>query len=127
MKNTTVAYCHAIYFFVTGIWPFIHSESFFFITGPKTDVWLVKMVGLLATATAISITYALVKTLFNKAVLFFVLSISLSFAVIDCFYAFRGDIRTVYLGDATIESVFILLYLVFIKIPFLNKDGYASM
>ena len=39
-----------LYYLVTGLWPLIHLASFEAVTGPKTDDWLVKMVGLLAAA-----------------------------------------------------------------------------
>jgi hypothetical protein len=38
----------AAYYCLTGIWPLLHLASFEAVTGPKTDDWLVKMVGLLA-------------------------------------------------------------------------------
>jgi hypothetical protein len=36
------------YYLLTGLWPLVHLPSFEAITGPKTDDWLVHMVGLLA-------------------------------------------------------------------------------
>ncbi len=41
-----VALVQGIYFLVTGIWPLISMRTFLTITGPKTDLWLVKTVGL---------------------------------------------------------------------------------
>jgi hypothetical protein len=35
------------YYVLTGTWPLIHMKSLESITGPKTDHWLVKTVGLL--------------------------------------------------------------------------------
>lgn len=35
------------YYFVTGVWPFLHMRSFEAVTGPKTDRWLVQTVGAL--------------------------------------------------------------------------------
>ncbi|VTR52312.1 Uncharacterised protein [Sphingobacterium thalpophilum] len=43
-----------IYYCLTGIWPVIHISSFMAVTGPKTDLWLVKMVGLLSLAIGLS-------------------------------------------------------------------------
>lgn len=39
------------YYLMTGIWPLLHIRSFVWMTGPKTDRWLVKAVGGLVTAT----------------------------------------------------------------------------
>jgi hypothetical protein len=38
----------AAYYLATGLWPLVHLPSFEAVTGPKTDDWLVHMVGLLA-------------------------------------------------------------------------------
>ena len=45
--NTNVALIQGLYFLVSGVWPIIHIASFLKITGPKTDLWLVKTVGVL--------------------------------------------------------------------------------
>ena len=39
----------ALYFLVTGIWPCLEIRSFQKISGPKTDIWLVKTVGVLVS------------------------------------------------------------------------------
>jgi hypothetical protein len=44
---------HAAYIFVTAVWPIIHIHSFMYVTGPKTDVWLVKTVGALLVPVAL--------------------------------------------------------------------------
>jgi hypothetical protein len=35
------------YYLLTGVWPLVSIGSFQRVTGPKTDLWLVKTVGLL--------------------------------------------------------------------------------
>jgi hypothetical protein len=35
----------ALYYLATGLWPLVHLPSFEAVTGPKTDDWLVHMVG----------------------------------------------------------------------------------
>jgi hypothetical protein len=42
----------AAYYLATGLWPLVHLPSFEAVTGPKTDDWLVHMVGLLAGVIA---------------------------------------------------------------------------
>lgn len=57
MKKYTqiVIKIQALYFFLTGIWPLVHLKSFMAITGEKTDIWLVHMVGLLAMSIGINL------------------------------------------------------------------------
>jgi hypothetical protein len=37
------------FYLATGLWPFISASSFQKVTGPKTDFWLVKTVGVLVS------------------------------------------------------------------------------
>lgn len=46
------------YYVVTGLWPLIHLTSFEAVTGPKTDDWLVHMVGLLAASIGLALLHA---------------------------------------------------------------------
>lgn len=45
------------YYLLTGLWAVIDIDSFMLVTGPKDDVWLVKMVGLLAASAALTLLY----------------------------------------------------------------------
>src|SRR5215212_885809 len=40
----------AIYYLVTGLWPFVSIRTFEAISGPKRDDWLVKTVGALVSS-----------------------------------------------------------------------------
>ena len=44
-----LALIQGIFYVVTGLWPLIHMPSFLQVTGPKTDLWLVRTVGVLVT------------------------------------------------------------------------------
>jgi len=45
-----VSMVQGLFYFVTGIWPLVHLRSFIWVTGPKTDLWLVQTVGALLAA-----------------------------------------------------------------------------
>ncbi|HSV16298.1 MAG TPA: hypothetical protein VLI90_18690, partial [Tepidisphaeraceae bacterium] len=53
-----IAIIQAVYFAVTGVWPIVHIKSFIAVTGPKTDIWLVRTVGLLITVVGVVIGVA---------------------------------------------------------------------
>mgnify|MGYP003293179536 CR=1 FL=1 len=36
------------FYVLSGVWPLVSMRTFELVTGPKTDDWLVRMVGLLA-------------------------------------------------------------------------------
>jgi hypothetical protein len=91
------------YYLITGLWPVFHRRSFEAVTGPKTDWWLVEMVGLLAAAIGLGIWAAsrhaparLARTLS--------LAPASAFMIIDLGYALRGTISGVYLLDAAVEG-----------------------
>lgn len=43
------------YYIATGMWPLMSRRAFEAVTGPKTDWWLVQMVGLLAVSIGTTI------------------------------------------------------------------------
>ena len=46
-RRRELAIIQGLYLFFAGIWPLLSMKTFVFITGYKTDLWLVIMVGLL--------------------------------------------------------------------------------
>jgi hypothetical protein len=50
---TIKLWVQAIYYLLTALWGLFHIESFMAVTGPKTDVWLVKTVSVLIIPTVV--------------------------------------------------------------------------
>lgn len=46
----TLAFLQGTYYLLTGVWPFASMGTFLAVTGPKTDLWLVRTVGALVAA-----------------------------------------------------------------------------
>ncbi len=93
----------AVYFVVTGIWPIAHMDSFMAVTGPKTDVWLVHMVGLLSVSIGICL-------LLEQRSLLLAICASSSFALIDLLYVMEGTISPVYLADCALQLGCLFVY-----------------
>lgn len=93
----------ATYYFVTGLWPVIHMASFEAVTGPKTDDWLVRMVGLLAAAIGAALAVAARDHARVPAVVVLSAGAALAFAGVDLRYGLTGRISPVYLADAAVE------------------------
>jgi hypothetical protein len=104
MKKVTLL-TQSTYYLLTGIWPVIHLRSFMAVTGPKTDIWLVKMVALLTIAVGIQMLADLNT---KQSSLRLPVAAALSFLVIDTYYALKGMISKIYLGDAAVQLVFVL-------------------
>jgi ABC-type branched-subunit amino acid transport system permease subunit len=97
------------YYGITGVWPIVHLRSFEAVTGPKTDDWLVHMVGLLAAAIGlvlgVSVRRGSVQT---PEITLLAISSALAFAAIDLWYGLTGRISPIYLGDAVVQICLIL-------------------
>lgn len=92
----------AAYYAATAVWPLVHMRSFEFVSGPKTDRWLVRTVGLLLGATAASLWAGAPEERLSSSVL--AAGAAASLAAIDVVYVARRRIRPVYLLDAAAEA-----------------------
>lgn len=104
-----VTHAQGIYYLITGIWPMLHMESFVAITGPKTDLWLVRMVALLSIGIGAHIIAQ------KKGPYVLHICAALAFIAIDCYYAFSDVIWDIYLADAVAQAILVGLIFVGIK------------
>jgi hypothetical protein len=99
-----LATAHGLYYLATGVWPLLSMRSFEAVTGPKTDRWLVRTVGVLVAVIGASLLTR-PRTSGGDRVL--PIGSALGFASIDTVYALRGTISPIYLGDALVELVLV--------------------
>jgi hypothetical protein len=93
----------AAYYLVTGLWPIVSIQSFMLVTGPKTDDWLVRTVGLLAAVIGLAIGVAALGRRRSPELLVLAFGAALAFAGIDLVYTSKGRIAPVYLADAVVQ------------------------
>jgi len=99
------------YYVVTGMWAVVHRPSFEAVTGPKTDYWLVVMVGLLAAVIGGTLLYAAGFSAAQPVLFVLAAASATAFAVVDIVFVLNGTIRAVYLLDSAPEIVFFVLWL----------------
>lgn len=102
-----VALLQALYYLVTGLWPLLHIKSFVKVTGPKTDLWLVKTVGVLISVIAAALGMAGVQRSVNREMALLGLSSAASLTAVDVVYVACRRISPVYLLDALPELALI--------------------
>jgi hypothetical protein len=102
-----VSLVQGIYFFIFGIWPILHMGSFLRVTGPKTDLWLVKTVGMILAVIGLVLIIAQFNAEINTSILILAIGSALSLALVEFIYVARRVISLIYLGDAFIELLLI--------------------
>lgn len=104
----------SLYTLVTAIWPILHIESFMIVTGPKTDIWLVKTVSLLLIALSSTWLAALKYRWDHRPVVFSVITSSMALIFVDLYYVAENVIWMTYLLDAVLQFAFLFTwYLVY--------------
>lgn len=116
MTESSVALVQGMYFAGTGIWPLVHIRSFQLITGPKTDLWLVKTVGVIITAIGTGLIQAGWNNEVTPAVAVIAVASAAGLAGIDILYAAKKKvISPVYLLDAVAEIALIICWIILLQ------------
>jgi hypothetical protein len=92
-----------LFYVATGLWPLVDIGSFQRVTGPKTDLWLVKTVGVLVTVIGGTLLAAASRGSRAPEVALLGAGSALALAGIDTVYATKGRISPIYLADAAVE------------------------
>ena len=102
----------AIYYVITGIWPLVGIRSFQVLTGPKTDLWLVKAVAGLVAAVGAGVTAAGLRQRVTPEIALIGAGSGVALASVDVVYVAKRRISPVYLLDALGELVIIAGWIV---------------
>jgi hypothetical protein len=88
---------------LTGVWPLVSIRTFEMVTGPKTDRWLVKTVGVLVSVIGMVLIVAGVRRRTTAEIPLLAAGSAAGLSAIDVIYSSRGRISKVYLLDALAE------------------------
>lgn len=120
--RTATLWSQGIYVLLTALWPIVHIESFMNVSGYKTDVWLVKTVGILLLAIAVSLLLDIFSKEINFPIAVLALFTAVGMAYVDFFYALNETIPKIYMADGAVEVVFALAWL-FILLKNVGKSA----
>jgi hypothetical protein len=111
------------YYAITGIWPLVSIGTFQAITGPKTDLWLVRTVGVLITVIAAVLLWSASRKEEDVPPETWILALGAALALlaIDAIYVAAKVISPIYLLDAAAELGLIVLWLV--ALPARRREG----
>lgn len=99
-----LALAQGLYFGATGVWPILHMRSFLAVTGPKTDLWLVKTVGALIGVVGASLVVGARRGRVGPETRALAVGSAAALGAVDVIYVAVGRIPPVYLLDAVVEA-----------------------
>lgn len=107
-----IAFIQAVYFIATGVWPIVHMRSFLAFTGPKTDLWLVKCVGILVIAIGMALLLAAWRDEISATIIILAIASAAGLCAIDIIHVAKRVIPKIYLTDAAAEIALIVAWLI---------------
>lgn len=110
MSFSALLTAQGIYYFLSGLWPVVHIRSFLTVTGPKTDLWLVRTVGLLIAVAGAAMIQAGLGDELTLAMLILAAGSAAALAAVDIVYVALGTIAKIYLLDAALEIALLVAW-----------------
>ena len=106
-----VAIAQGIFYLLTGVWALVSIKTFQMVTGPKTDLWLVKTVGVLVSVIGTVLILAGARSQITLEVFVLAVGSCLVLAAIDIIYVSKKVIAPVYLWDAAAELILAFVWI----------------
>ncbi len=113
----------AAYYLVTGVWAVVGIRSFQIISGPKTDIWLVRTVGLLVAVVGGSLGVAGWRRRITPEIIGMAISTGAALTVIDVVYTAKRRISPIYLLDACANTMLIVGWVTAVRCRLLPHDS----
>jgi hypothetical protein len=111
-----VLWVQGSYTALTALWAIIDIDSFMKVTGPKTDIWLVKTVSVTLVAIGICLLSFLKEVEIKLPAIILGLLAAIGLAVIDFYYSGNHVISWIYSLDGFAETIFSICWvIIFIK------------
>src|SRR5687767_15022119 len=107
-----ICLAQGLFYFLTGVWALVSIDTFHKVTGPKTDLWLVKTVGVQVSVIGIGLISAGIRSSITAEIFFIAVGSADVLTAIDVFYVSRKVISKIYLLDAAVEIFSIACWLI---------------
>lgn len=118
-----LCYSQGSYTLITALWALIDIRSFMLVTGPKTDIWLVKTVAILLLPIGTCILLGIFLKQDQWIVLLIASMTALGLVAIDFYYTINGTISIIYQLDGFLELLFFIGWLII----FLREKKYRRI
>jgi energy-converting hydrogenase Eha subunit E len=107
-----ICLAQGLFYLLTGVWALVSIDTFQKVTGPKTDLWLVKTVGVLVSVIGIGLISAGIRNNISVEIFFIAVGSAAVLTMIDIYYVSRKVISKIYLLDAAVEIFLIGCWLI---------------
>ncbi len=97
----------SVHYFLSGLWPLIHINSFMEVTGFKVDLWLVKTVAVLTVCIAVALFMDVWSKESSTGIALLSVTVAMGFLGIDLYYCLTDTISPIYLVDAVVQLAFV--------------------
>ncbi len=97
------AIVQGVYYVVTGLWAIVSIYTFQIVTGPKTDLWLVRTVAVLVLVSGAVFLLAALRRRISLEIVVLAVGNAVGLLFIDVIYVSAGTISPIYLLDAVAE------------------------
>jgi hypothetical protein len=98
------------YYLASGAWPLLSMNSFESVTGPKTDKWLVKTVGVLVAAIGATLALGGFRKPVRPETKLLAVMSAIGLTAIDITYTAKQRISPIYLLDSAVEAMLVLAW-----------------
>jgi hypothetical protein len=107
----SLLWLQGLYTFITALWPLVEIDSFLWVTGPKTDIWLVKTVATCLLIIGLTLLTFLFAQSHPLPSIVLGGGTALGMATIDFYYTFNDTISAIYLWDGLLELLMFLFWI----------------
>lgn len=106
-----IGWIQGLYYFIGGIWPLLSIRSFQWVTGPKTDIWLVKSFGVFLAVAGIVLMTGAYRRRYHPEIIVLGIGGALALAAVEVVYSLNTTISPIYLLDAAVEILFVFAWI----------------
>jgi hypothetical protein len=107
-----IARVQGVFYLITGVWPLVHMRSFLFVTGPKTDLWLVQTVGAILAVIGYALWRSGLRRTVTTEMVIVAAGCAAALAVVDIVFVNKRVIGPIYLLDAAAEIILVIGWLI---------------
>ena len=104
------AWAQGIYYVLTGLWPLASPRTLLAVTEPRTELWLVQMVGVLVTVIGGTLCVAAYRRQATPEVLFLAFGSAVGLAAAELIFVLQRRASVFYLLDVLVELGLVALW-----------------